>query len=167
MVTDTVQGNQRTITAVIEHQPAQQAENAMVDSTDFSPVFVATSLPSWEAIGATYWQQSQSKTAITPEIQRLANKITGNQTGIAAARAIYNWVAQNIHYVAVFLDEASGYIPHSATEILRNGYGDCKDHVALMQALLAAKSIQAYPVLVNWEKHFNPYRCGLRRLTTP
>lgn len=156
VVTDTVQGNQRTITAVIEHQPAQQAESYMADSIDFLPVFVATSLPSWEALGTIYWQQSHAKTAITPEIQRLANKITGNQTGIAAARAIYNWVTQNIHYVAVFLDEASGYIPHSTTEILRNGYGDCKDHVALMQALLAAKSIQAYPVLVNWGKAFQP-----------
>ena len=105
---------------------------------------------------ATYWQQSRAKIASTPAIQALAHKITGPQTGVAAARAIYNWVAQNIHYVDVSLDESSGYIPHTATEILRNGYGDCKDHVALMQALLAAKDIQAYPVLVNWGNTFQP-----------
>ena len=39
VVTDTTQSKQRTITAVIEHQPAQQPENAMVESTDFSPLF--------------------------------------------------------------------------------------------------------------------------------
>ncbi len=34
-------------------------------------------------------------------------------------------------------------------EILENGYGDCKDHVVLLGALLKAKGIVSVPVLIN------------------
>lgn len=33
---------------------------------------------------------------------------------------------------------------------MRNGYGDCKDYVVLMQALLKAKNIDSSAVLVDW-----------------
>ncbi len=90
------------------------------------------------------------KVLVTPEIKALANQITGKKAGIEAAQAIYNWSAKNVHYIAVYQDEAAGYVPHTSVEVLHHGYGDCKDHVVLMQALLKAKGINSYPVLVNW-----------------
>ena len=36
----------------------------------------------------------------------------------------------NVRYVALFLGETAA-VPHKAIDILRNRYGDCKDHVAL------------------------------------
>ncbi|MBW4522712.1 MAG: DUF3857 domain-containing protein [Scytolyngbya sp. HA4215-MV1] len=153
-VTDRTHGKQRVITATIEHQPGQAAEKGMVDEWDVQPLFVFSNLNSWEEIGKLYWQQSQDKVQVTPEIKALANQIAGNQQGLEAAQAIHNWVAQNIDYVAVYLNESAGYVPHSATEVLKNGYGDCKDHVVLMQSLLAAKGIESYPVLVDWGSLF-------------
>jgi transglutaminase-like putative cysteine protease len=50
--------------------------------------------------------------------------------------------------VAVWLGNG-GYVPHDAATILENGYGDCKDHVALLGALLKAKGIASEPVLIN------------------
>ena len=126
----------------------------MVSSLDVSPMFIFSNLENWEDIGTIYWQQSAEKVVVNSEIKALADKITGHKQGIDAAREIYNWVTQNIHYVAVFLDEAAGYVPHSSVEILRNGYGDCKDHVLLMQALLQAKGIASNPVLVDWGNTF-------------
>jgi len=40
-------------------------------------------------------------------------------------------------------------VPHDAETVLTNRLGDCKDHTALFQALLAAKNIESIPVLVN------------------
>ncbi len=150
IVTDKIQGLRRIITAVIENQLGRKSESGMVSYLDTSPVFLVSNLDSWEEVGAIYWRQSQKKVEVTPEIKELAEKITGKKQGIEAAQAIYKWVTQNIHYVAVYLNEAAGYVPHTTTEVLRNGYGDCKDHVVLMQALLKAKGIDSYPVLVDW-----------------
>jgi len=61
---------------------------------------------------------------------------------------IYDWVSKHIRYVAVFLGNG-GYEPHEATKILENGYGDCKDHVVLLEALLKAKGIASVPVLID------------------
>ncbi len=154
VVTDKIQDNRRIITAVIENQPGHKPENSMVSVLDINPVFVVSNLDSWEKLGAIYWRQSQEQVKITPEIKELALHITGKKQGIEASQAIYNWVAQNINYVAVYLNEDAGYVPHTSTEILRNGYGDCKDHVTLMQTLLKAKGIDSYPVLINSESEF-------------
>jgi hypothetical protein len=43
---------------------------------------------------------------------------------------------------------AGGFLPHKAADVLKNGYGDCKDHVMLLEALLAAKGIKSSPVLI-------------------
>jgi Domain of Unknown Function with PDB structure (DUF3857)/Domain of Unknown Function with PDB structure (DUF3858)/Transglutaminase-like superfamily len=150
VVTDEVKGNRRIITATIKNQPGRQSENGMVDAIDVSPLFIFTNLDTWEELGKFYWQQSRDKIIVTPEIKALANKITGSKQGLEAARAIYNWTTQNTKYVAIYLNESAGYVPHSSTDILKNGFGDCKDHVVLMQALLKAKGIESNAVLIDW-----------------
>ncbi|TBR16444.1 DUF3858 domain-containing protein, partial [bacterium] len=63
------------------------------------------------------------------------------------ARAIYNFCAQNIRYVAVEYGQA-GYEPHAAFEVLKNKYGDCKDQAILVVAMLKEAGISAWPVLI-------------------
>jgi hypothetical protein len=148
-VTDETQGDRRVITAMLQDQSARLPENAMVSLMDVSSLFLVSSLENWQEIGTTYWQRSVDRAKVTPDVQRLADQITAGTQGIEAARAIYDWVTQRINYVAVYLDLAAGYVPHTADEIIQNGYGDCKDHVVLMQSLLQAKGIKSYPVLVS------------------
>lgn len=40
---------------------------------------------------------------------------------------------------------AGGVVPHAAQTVLDNRYGDCKDHVALLEALLGAAGIKSTP----------------------
>jgi len=49
---------------------------------------------------------------------------------------------------------AGGFIPHSAAEVLSNKFGDCKDHVILLQALLAAKDIDSSAVLISADARY-------------
>lgn len=116
-VTDEIKGSRRIITATIKNQAGRLRENSMVNSIDISPLFIFSNLDNWEEIGAIYSKQSRDKILVTPDIITLANKITGNKQGIEAARAIYNWIGQNIQYVAIYLNESAGYVPNSSSDI--------------------------------------------------
>jgi len=149
-VSDTVADGRRRIVAEMAPSPGQEPERGTVDSSDFQPIFLATTLPDLASVGAIYDRQSQDRTAVTPAIAALAAKIAGDRTGLDAARAIYDWVSINIRYIAVWLNPNDGLVPHAAAEVLENGYGDCKDHVVLMQALLAARGVVGQAALVQW-----------------
>lgn len=146
----------RIVETSIDVGAAPQAEPQMVSPFDVGPVFAATTLGGSEEMGALYAAGSADRTQVTPEIAALARSIVGTAQGRDAARAIYDWVAEHIRYVAVFLDRTDGMVPHPAATVLRNGYGDCKDHVALMQALLAAVGIPSLPALVDWSDSMAP-----------
>ncbi len=149
-VEDTTEAGNRRIRATIRDLPPREAERNSVSSSDFQPLFLGTTQPNLEALGALYHRQSADRTAPTPEIEALAARIVGEKTGRDAARAIYEWITTNIRYVAVYLDPDDGWVPHPAAQVLRNGYGDCKDHVALMQALLAARGISSHAAIIDW-----------------
>ncbi|HEX3348127.1 MAG TPA: DUF3857 domain-containing protein [Acetobacteraceae bacterium] len=150
VTTDTVQEGVRHIHSAIRDNPGHEREPNTVATSDFQPLFVGTTMPDLGEIGTIYNHAARDKAVVTPDIATLAAKIAGDRRGLEAARAVYDWVASNIRYVAVYLDPNDGWVPHAAAEVLRNGYGDCKDHVALMQALLAARGIAAEAAIINW-----------------
>ena len=155
-VDDAQVGGNRVLTAAIDVGAVPPAEASMVSPVDVGPVFVATTLAGYEALGAAYAARSAGKAAATPEIVALARNIVGNAKGLDAARAVHDWVAAHVRYVAVFLNESDNVVPHDAATVLRNGYGDCKDHVVLMQALLGTLGIRVQPALVNWGLSMEP-----------
>ncbi len=86
---------------------------------------------------------------VTPQIQTIADKIAKGASGHRAqAQKLYEWVSSHIRYVGVELG-AGAMIPHAAQTVLTNGYGDCKDHVTLLGALLKAEGIDSEAVLID------------------
>ena len=123
-------------------------EPAMQVVTETSPRFALTTFRDAEALGAVFWEGVKKKAVITPEIQALADEITKDAaTPSARASAIYDWVNKNIRYLSIVLDRG-GWIPHSSSEIVKNGYGDCKDYTTIIHTLLKAKGIDSVPVLI-------------------
>ncbi len=61
--------------------------------------------------------------------------------------AIAEYVRDEIRYVAVEIDEGR-FRPRPAPTTYRNRFGDCKDKVALLRAMLTAADIPNQPVLV-------------------
>ncbi|MDR3520690.1 MAG: DUF3857 and transglutaminase domain-containing protein [Acidocella sp.] len=138
----------------LHDQPAEPPEAGTIAVTDFSPRLDITSFANFQAVAAAYERNAAVKSAVTPEVQKLADQITqGLIDPRAKAAALYNWVSQNIRYVAINLGY-SGYVPASADDTISSGYGDCKAHVALLIALLAAENIPSSGVLVNWGDQF-------------
>lgn len=63
------------------------------------------------------------------------------------ARALYQFLQRKTRYAAISLG-IGGWQPHDAESVLGNGYGDCKDLVALFIAMVGVVGIKAYPVLI-------------------
>lgn len=125
-----------------------KAQNWSAAPWEFSPSIMASTYQDWAQLARAYQLKGSEAAAVTPQIQALADSLT---RGIADRReqaaVLYRWVAQNIRYVAVYLGNG-GLEPNPAQSILDNHYGDCKDHVVILEALLAARGIQSTPVLI-------------------
>lgn len=120
-----------------------------VSSWDRDPQLIVTTFKDITELGASYWSSMKDQNVVAPEIQALADEITkGIDNKRAQAAAIDRWVKKNIRYVLVFLG-SGGVTPNSALTVLKNKFGDCKDHVALMGALLRAKGIDSEQALIN------------------
>jgi tetratricopeptide (TPR) repeat protein len=116
---------------------------------DRDPRVIISTFASYEQLGRDYWAAVANKAVPTKEIIDLAEQIT---TGIAdrraQAEAIDHWIKQNIRYVGVYLGTGR-VIANDPATVLKNRYGDCKDHATLMTTLLAAKGIVSEDVLIN------------------
>ncbi|WP_088502994.1 DUF3857 domain-containing transglutaminase family protein [Burkholderia ubonensis] len=131
------------------HGPYDRIELGAVGyPTDGDRLMVST-LPDYAAFAARYRNAAVDPSAGDPAVAQLARALTANAPDPHdKARILYDWVRANVRYVALFLGETAA-APHRVTDILRNRYGDCKDHVALFGALLAAVGIRSEPVLLN------------------
>ena len=124
-------------------------EPGAVSFWDRDPRIVFTTFKDLSELGASYWSSMKDRDVIDPEIQTLADEITkGIDSKRAQAAAIDHWVKKNIRYVLVFLG-SGGITPNPPLTVLKNKFGDCKDHVALMGALLRAKGIAGEQVLIS------------------
>lgn len=125
-----------------------QVQNWSAAPWEFSPTIMASTYRDWAQVARAYQLKGGQAAEVTPAIQALADQLTA---GIADRReqaaALYRWVAQNIRYVAVYLGNG-GLEPNPAQSILDNHYGDCKDHVVILEALLAARGIHSSAVLI-------------------
>lgn len=142
-------------------QPVTAAvESGQVSAADFGPFVHLSTFDSPLAVGRLYEKAAAPKAAVTPEVQKLADEITsGLSDPKDQARALYNWVSQEIRYVAIFLG-SGGVVPNPADHVIRNRYGDCKDKTTLLIAMLAAKGIEATTAMVNSGSAFEIPRLG-------
>ena len=124
-------------------------EESAVATTDFAPYFSATNFEDWGAYGKTYHSRAEPKSAVTEEVQALADALTqGVPDQKDQIRTLYYWVAKNIRYVSMAFADG-GVVPRDAGSILRNRYGDCKDHTILLESLLKAKGVHSTGALIN------------------
>jgi len=78
------------------------------------------------------------------KVYEIAENIAKNyNTDREKAEAIYNWVQENITYVA-FEDGLGGFIPRGAASVCKNRYGDCKDMANLLYVMLNRVGIPSF-----------------------
>ncbi len=78
------------------------------------------------------------------KVHKITDDITKNlPSKRGKAEAIFNWVQDNITYVA-FEDGLGGFIPRNAASVCDKRYGDCKDMANLLYEMLNHVNIESY-----------------------
>ena len=143
---------------------AYPGESGRVGLYDFAPHIMISSFKDHAALAKAYQVRAHEKATPTPAVIKLAKDIVGKETDqLKQARLLYNWVSHNIRYVGIYVG-AGGFVPHDVQSILDNRYGDCKDHVVILESLLRAVGIESSPALVN---SGNEYLLHKLTLTSP
>ena len=141
-------GDKRIYIWEFKNAPEIIEEPSMPPWQEIVPSLSLSSFKRWEDIYDWWWNLAKDKVNVDKEIERKVRELTKDKkTQEEKVRAIYHWVASKVRYVAVEYGQA-GFEPHSAIEIFKNKYGDCKDQAMLLIAMLRCSGISAHPVLI-------------------
>ena len=145
-------GDRRTYSWSVKNFVPDRSKRDDADEDDDQPDVQLSSFTEWQQV-STWYAKLQSERAVPDEnVKAKAAELTrGAASQDEKARRLYDFVAQHIRYVSLSFG-VGRFQPHSASEVLQNGYGDCKDKHTLLQALLAAQGIKSYPVLIHHER---------------
>ncbi len=139
----------RTYTFEMRDVPPLREEAFMPAVEDLAYSINITSLDSWDKLMEWYGTLIREQDYLTPEIeQKTKALLRGAWSRKEKIKRLYEYVATNIDYVGIELG-IWAIKPHSAPEIFKEGYGDCKDKTTLLSTMLSAVGIQSYPVLIS------------------
>ncbi len=127
----------------------KRIESDSVAYSDYGDRIAVSTFADYGEFAKAFDARAADKAVASPKIRELAQKLVqGVDDPKGKTKVLYDWVRKNIRYVAVYIG-AGGVVPHAADTILDNRYGDCKDHVTLLEALLSAVGIESTPALIN------------------
>lgn len=151
----TQKGTDNIYTFIVKNLPAFKSEPNAPGSTYLSPhllVLNKTAQPAGQQY--TYFktltdqykwyrqlvlQVDNDKTLIRQKAEEITQGITTEEKKVAA---LYQWVQDNIRYIA-FEDGIAGFKPEKAQTVLQKKYGDCKGMANLLTELLLAVQVDA------------------------
>ncbi len=144
-------GDRRIYTWVVKDIRPERDKDKDNDESDeeTGPDVQLTTFTDWKQVAQWYARLQGERMTVDDSVRKKAAELTkGADTPTEKARRLYDFVARNVRYVSISLG-VGRYQPHSASDVLQNGYGDCKDKHTLFSALLRAEGIQSYPVLID------------------
>lgn len=107
---------------------------------------VVSSYRTWDELGR--WWSSLAPSASDAAVAVKAAELTaGVAAPVEKLRAIHRYVAQEIRYLALPLG-LGRYRSRPPEEVIRTGFGDCKDKARLLASLAAAVGIEVDDVLL-------------------
>lgn len=129
-------------------KPVKYPDSAIVDGQK-QPGYALSTFKTYADIAKAYGARARLQP--TERARKLADLIIEDQkaaTPREVARALSQWVAVNIASTGACLTPGAT-VPKDLDAILEARSGDCTDHAALLQALLAAKGIDSTQALLN------------------
>src|SRR5271156_5437326 len=130
-------------------KPGRDKDKDKDDEEQEIPDVQLTTFTDWKQIAQWYAKLQGERMTVDDSVRKKAAELTkGASTPVEKARLLYDFVARDVRYVSISLG-VGRYQPHLASDVLQNGYGDCKDKHTLFSAMLRAEGIQSYPVLIN------------------
>ena len=103
----------------------------------------------WNDIGIWYAGLTSGSRDATPAIkQKVAELTAGITDPVGKMKALTSYMQRQVRYVAIEIG-IGGYQPHPAAAVFTHQYGDCKDKVTLLSAMLHEIGIESYYVLID------------------
>ncbi|MDD4953529.1 MAG: DUF3857 domain-containing protein [Candidatus Omnitrophica bacterium] len=135
--------------------PAIIPESNMPPEVCVNPTILISTFNHWQEVHDWWWSLAKDRMAADSAIKDKVRELTRNKKGDEdKIRAIYNFCAEKIRYVAVEYGQA-GHQPHYAYDIFRNKYGDCKDQAVLLVTMLKVAGFNAWPVLIPTKEDYD------------
>lgn len=143
-----IKGAQQTLTWTGKNLPKIELQNSMTREHNYAPYLRVATTANWNDVArwanslvAPHLVSDAKLNELIAEIKRTA--LTPEQK----TKAVYRAIQDRVRYVFAHVGRG-GYEPHDAAEVLRNGYGDCKDQTVLAVMLLRELGITADPALI-------------------
>jgi cellulose synthase operon protein C len=139
----------------IDNVPQIIPEPSMSPEPEINPTILISTFADWRSVYE--WWQGLVEDKIKPDIHiknKVRQLIRKARSDEERAKAIYNFCAKDIRYVAVEYGQA-GYEPHAAADIFKNKYGDCKDQSVLLVTMLREAGLSAFPALISTKGYYD------------
>lgn len=146
--TQKLEGGRRIDHFVAENVAAVRAEPNMPGLTETVPYLHVSTYQSWQDVGRWYWGLIQDQLYADDSLKRVVAELKqGAKTEQELVARIYGWVVKNTRYVALEFG-IHGFLPYRVPEVVRRGFGDCKDKASLIYTMLREAGVEARIVLV-------------------
>lgn len=120
------------------------------------PAVQISTFENWADAGRWYAPLVRERATPDATVRAKAEQLTRDRgTDLEKIEALYDFVATQVRTVSLAFGVGS-FVPHAASETLENGYGDPKDKHTLLEALLEAQGIRAFPVLISSSRDLDP-----------
>jgi hypothetical protein len=109
-------------------------------------------IQSWNDLGVWYSGLTAGRRNLSPALKAKVAELTASSaTLLAKMQALAAFAQDDIRYVGIELG-IGGYQPHTAADVFSHRFGDCKDKVTLLSAMLAEIGVPSYYVLINTQR---------------
>jgi cellulose synthase operon protein C len=133
--------------------PAVRSEKGMPGMTEISPFLHVSTYEGWEDIGRWYWGLIKDQLYADESLKRtVRDLVDGARTEREKVTRIHRWVLDNTRYVGLEFG-IHGYKPYRVPQIVRRGFGDCKDKASLLYTMFREAGIDAHVVLLRTRRN--------------
>jgi len=147
------EGDTRIHRFVANDVPAIRSEPGMPGMTEIAPYLHVSTYGAWEDVGRWYWGLIQDQLYADDELQRtVAELVRGKETTREKVVAIHDWVVEHTRYVGLEFG-IHGFKPYRVPQIVRRGFGDCKDKASLLFTMFREAGIDAHIILVRTRRN--------------
>jgi hypothetical protein len=106
----------------------------------------------WQSLGTWYSGLTAGRRDASPEIVQEAITITAGKSEFRSKlQALTRFIQSQIRYVAIEIG-IGGFQPHSASEVFRYRYGDCKDKATLLSSMLKTVGIDSSYLIIHTQR---------------
>ena len=134
---------------------AIRSEPGMPGFTEVAPYLHVSTYRTWEDVGRWYWGLIQDQLQTDESLRETVAELVRGKTDLREkVVAIHDWVVERTRYVGLEFG-IHGYKPYRVTQIVRRGFGDCKDKASLLYAMFREAGIDAHIILVRTRRNGN------------